>query len=34
MHFFRVAYDVAAAAAAIRASGLPLFFADRLERGQ
>ena len=34
LHFFRVAYDVAAAAAAIRASGLPPFFADRLERGQ
>ena len=32
--FERVHYDHAAAAAAIRASGLPPFFADRLEKGQ
>lgn len=32
--FVRVAYDVAAAAAAIRTAGLPPFFADRLARGQ
>ena len=31
--FFRVPYDVAAAAARIRASGLPAWLADRLERG-
>jgi len=34
LQFFRVAYDVAAAAAAIRATDLPPFFAERLERGQ
>lgn len=32
--FVRVAYDFAAAAAAIRSAGLPEFFADRLSRGQ
>ena len=32
--FHRVAYDHAAAAAAIRRAGLPAYFADRLERGQ
>jgi diadenosine tetraphosphatase ApaH/serine/threonine PP2A family protein phosphatase len=32
--FHRVAYDHAAAAAAIRAAGLPPYFADRLERGR
>jgi len=32
--FVRVAYDVAAAAAAIRAAGLPDFFAERLAKGQ
>lgn len=32
--FHRVPYDTAAAAAAVRAAGLPAFFADRLERGQ
>ena len=32
--FQRVAYNHAAAAAAVRASGLPTFFADRLERGR
>ena len=32
--FARVAYDHAAAAAAIRAAGLPDFFAERLSRGQ
>lgn len=32
--FHRVPYDVHAAAAAIRATPLPVFFADRLERGQ
>ena len=31
--FLRVAYDYAAAAWAIRAAGLPNFFADRLEKG-
>ena len=31
--FQRVAYDHAAAASAIRAAGLPAFFADRLEQG-
>ena len=31
--FHRVAYDYAAAAWAIRAAGLPNFFADRLEKG-
>lgn len=31
--FFRVPYDVGAAAARIRASGLPSWLADRLERG-
>ncbi len=31
--FLRVAYDYAAAAWAIRAAGLPSFFADRLEKG-
>jgi predicted phosphodiesterase len=33
VHFRRVEYDVAAAAAAIRASSLPHFFADYLEKG-
>jgi diadenosine tetraphosphatase ApaH/serine/threonine PP2A family protein phosphatase len=32
--FHRVAYDHAAAAAAIRRAGLPPYFADRLERGR
>jgi diadenosine tetraphosphatase ApaH/serine/threonine PP2A family protein phosphatase len=32
--FHRVAYDHFAAAAAIRNSGLPVFFADRLENGR
>lgn len=32
--FHRVAYDHAAAAAAIRQAGLPAFFADRLESGR
>lgn len=32
--FHRVPYDHAGAARAIRAAGLPSFFADRLERGQ
>ena len=32
--FHRVPYDVPAAAAAIRATPLPAFFADRLELGQ
>jgi diadenosine tetraphosphatase ApaH/serine/threonine PP2A family protein phosphatase len=32
--FHRVAYDHAAAAAAIRRAGLPTFFADRLGRGR
>ena len=32
--FVRVAYDHSAAAAAIRAAGLPAFFADRLARGE
>ncbi len=32
--FHRVPYDVQAAMAAIRAAGLPAFFADRLEFGQ
>ena len=32
--FHRVPYDVPAAAAAIRATPLPAFFADRLERGE
>lgn len=32
--FHRVAYDHLAAAAAIRAAGLPEFFAQRLERGE
>lgn len=32
--FHRVAYDHLAAAAAVRASGLPEFFAERLERGR
>jgi len=32
--FYRVAYDHAAAAAAIRRAGLPAYFADRLERGR
>jgi diadenosine tetraphosphatase ApaH/serine/threonine PP2A family protein phosphatase len=32
--FHRVAYDHAAAAAAIRRAGLPAFFADRLESGR
>jgi diadenosine tetraphosphatase ApaH/serine/threonine PP2A family protein phosphatase len=32
--FHRVAYDHAAAAAAIRRAGLPVYFADRLERGR
>jgi diadenosine tetraphosphatase ApaH/serine/threonine PP2A family protein phosphatase len=32
--FHRVAYDHSAAAWAIRAAGLPDFFADRLERGR
>ena len=31
--FYRVAYDVQAAAAAIRRAGLPDYFADRLEQG-
>lgn len=34
LSFHRVAYDHAAAAWAIRAAGLPSFFADRLERGR
>ena len=32
--FYRVPYDHLAAAAAIRAAGLPGFYADRLEKGQ
>ncbi len=32
--FVRVAYDFHAAATAIRAAGLPAFFADRLSRGE
>jgi diadenosine tetraphosphatase ApaH/serine/threonine PP2A family protein phosphatase len=32
--FHRVAYDHAAAASAIRRAGLPVYFADRLERGR
>ena len=32
--FHRVEYDVPAAAAAIRAAGLPEFDAERLERGR
>ncbi|MDD2924680.1 metallophosphoesterase family protein [Rhodoferax sp.] len=32
--FHRVDYDYQAAATAIRRAGLPVFFADRLERGQ
>ncbi|CAN7199846.1 metallophosphatase family protein [Acidovorax sp. LjRoot74] len=32
--FYRVPYDHLAAAAAIRAAGLPSFYADRLEKGQ
>ena len=32
--FHRVPYDHMAAAAAVRASGLPAFFADRLEKGR
>lgn len=32
--FHRVAYDHAAAAAAIRQAGLPEFFAQRLEAGR
>ncbi|SDM32134.1 Diadenosine tetraphosphatase ApaH/serine/threonine protein phosphatase, PP2A family [Oryzisolibacter propanilivorax] len=32
--FHRVAYDHLAAAAAVRASGLPEFFAERLEKGR
>lgn len=32
--FHRVAYDHAAAAAAIRRAGLPVYFADRLARGR
>ncbi|CAM4172008.1 metallophosphoesterase family protein [Paracidovorax anthurii] len=32
--FHRVPYDHAAAAAAVRAAGLPAFFADRLEEGR
>ena len=32
--FVRVPYDHSAAAAAIRAAGLPEFFADRLARGE
>ncbi|MFT4173034.1 MAG: metallophosphoesterase family protein [Rhodocyclaceae bacterium] len=32
--FHRVAYDIAGAAAAIRAAGLPEFYAERLEIGQ
>jgi diadenosine tetraphosphatase ApaH/serine/threonine PP2A family protein phosphatase len=32
--FYRVPYDHLAAAAAIRAAGLPAFYADRLEHGQ
>jgi diadenosine tetraphosphatase ApaH/serine/threonine PP2A family protein phosphatase len=32
--FHRVAYDTFAAASAIRRSGLPEFFADRLEEGR
>ena len=31
--FFRIPYDYLAAAAAIRAAGLPDFYADRLEKG-
>jgi diadenosine tetraphosphatase ApaH/serine/threonine PP2A family protein phosphatase len=31
--FYRVPYDHGAAAAAIRAAGLPAFYADRLESG-
>ena len=34
LSFYRVPYDHAAAAWAIRAAGLPDFFADRLERGR
>jgi diadenosine tetraphosphatase ApaH/serine/threonine PP2A family protein phosphatase len=34
LSFHRVAYDHSAAAWAIRAAGLPDFFADRLERGR
>ena len=32
--FHRIAYDHASAAAAIRAAGLPAFFASRLESGR
>ena len=32
--FFRVPYDHYAAASAIRAAGLPEFFAERLEKGR
>ena len=32
--FHRVLYDHLAAAAAVRAAGLPAFFADRLEKGR
>jgi diadenosine tetraphosphatase ApaH/serine/threonine PP2A family protein phosphatase len=32
--FHRVAYDMLAAAAAVRQAGLPAFDADRLELGQ
>ncbi|MGD9774885.1 metallophosphoesterase family protein [Diaphorobacter sp.] len=32
--FYRVAYDHMAAAAAVRAGGMPAFFADRLEKGR
>jgi diadenosine tetraphosphatase ApaH/serine/threonine PP2A family protein phosphatase len=32
--FHRVAYDLFAAASAIRRTGLPEFFADRLENGR
>jgi len=34
LSFFRVAYDTVAAANAIRAAGLPDFFAERLESGR
>ena len=34
MTFHRVAYDIAAAASAIRDAGLPEFFAERLANGR
>jgi diadenosine tetraphosphatase ApaH/serine/threonine PP2A family protein phosphatase len=34
LSFYRVPYDYVAAAWAIRAAGLPEFFAERLEKGR